>query len=211
MMFKQIVNETLASQDNSFELPQIDRDTIKIKKQNYKKSQEEEKKKEDFSTYISTIFYIFTSNSPSPITSSSDITSVLSQTTQKIISAISTQDPTTLNSLSKSGEAILEQLKEVEVPEDLVDLHIKAMQYALYAESLKDLIQPNANDPILDIVNLSRISSFIQSLSSFASDAQSKLDEYDVSYGDIQDKMKDMGVELPGLDALSKITNSVAK
>ncbi|MFA7319288.1 MAG: hypothetical protein WC022_01690 [Parcubacteria group bacterium] len=208
---QKIVNDALDSKDTSVTLPQIDPATIHTKKQNYSKSTAEEKKKEDFFDYITSVIYIFTSNSSVPITSASDITSAASQTAQQILYSLSSQDPTALNNLSTSGEAILGQLQEMEVPEDLVDLHIKAMQYATYAKDLKDSIKANPNDPMANIVNYSKIGAFIQSLSSFASDAQGELDKYDVSYDDIQARAKSMGIDLPSIDALNDLSTSVSK
>lgn len=205
-----IVNGALNSKDTTVTLPQIDPETIHTKEQNYSASTATEKKKEDFYTYIITVMYIFTSNSSTPITSSTDITSALSQTTQQILSSLSSQDPAALNSLSKSGEAILGQLQEVEVPEDLVDLHIKAMQYATYAKDLKDSIKSNPDDPMADIVNYSKIGAFVQSLSAFATDAQSKLNEYDVSYEDIQNRVKGLGIDLPNIDDLDVVSTSIS-
>jgi len=208
---QKIVNGALDSKNISVTLPQIDPATVHVKKQNYSKSTAAEKEKEDFYNYITSIVYIFTSNSSVPITSASDITSAVSQTAQQILSSLSSQDPTALNNLSTSGEAILNQLQDMEVPEDLVDLHIKAMQYATYAKDLKDSIKSNPDDPMSDIVNYSKIGAFIQSLSSFASDAQGKLDKYDVSYDDIQAKVKDMGIDLPNVDDLDTISTSISK
>lgn len=205
-----IVSGALDSQNSAVTLPEIDRATIHIKEQNYSTATATEKKKADFFNYITSVFYIITSNSSTPITSSTDITSSLSQTAQQILASLSTQNPTALNDLSKSGEAILGQLKDVEVPEDLVDLHIKAMQYATYAKDLKDSIKSNPEDPVSDIVNYSKIGAFVQSLSSFASDAQIKLNEYDVSYSDIQDKIKGLGVELPSIDDLNTISSAIS-
>lgn len=205
-----IVNGALDSKSSAVTMPEIDPATIHIKEQNYSKATATEKKKEDFYTYITAVMYIFTSNSSTPITSSTDITSALSQTAQQILSSLSSQDPAALNDLSKSGEAILGQLQEVEVPEDLVDLHIKAMQYATYAKDLKDSIKSNPDDPMSDIVNYSKIGAFVQSLSGFASDAQSKLDEYDVSYEDIQDRAKGLGIDLPNIDDLEAVSTSVS-
>ncbi len=206
-----IVDEALTSQNQNVDLPQIDKSTIHIKKQDYPKSQREAKKKEDFSEYIAKVFYIFTSNSPLPITSSSDITSAMTQVVQQIISSLSTQNSSSLNSLSTSGETILKQLGEMEVPEDLVDLHIKAMQYATYSASLKDMVNTDQTDPLASVVNFSKIGAFVQSLSSFSSDAQSKLDEYDVDYSDIQDKVKSLGVELPNIEDLDSASSAISK
>ncbi|GEM_PF-297177 len=207
---QKIVTDSLGVQDKPVALPEIDPATIHIKKQDYKESQKKELMKEDFSNYIAKVFYIFASNSPTPITSASDMTSTMMKTAEQLIAAISTQNPAAMEGISKSGATILGQLKEVEVPADLVDLHIKALQYAMYAQGLKDLIKPNAEDPLSTVVNFSQIGSFIQSLSSFFNDAQTKMAQYDVSYEDIQAKMKGFGVELPALTDISGVANAIS-
>ncbi len=205
---QQTVNDSLGSSEASFTLPQIDPTTIKKKVQNYSADQADKKKKEDFVTYISTILYIMASNSPVPITSSTDATSAFSQMAQKVISSVSTQDSSDLDSLSKSGQAMLEQIQEVEVPADLIDLHIKALQYATYAQNLKDLIKPNPSDPMYSLVNYSKIAAFVESLSSFATEAQAETDKYNVDYSDIQSKVKSMGADIPNLEDIIKLSTS---
>jgi len=83
------------------------------------------------------------------------------------MSAIDSRDSSSLDDLSKSGDKMLEQLKEVEVPADLVDLHLKAMNFASLAQQMKSSLKPNAADPLSDIVSLSKLDAFVQSLSEF--------------------------------------------
>lgn len=205
----QVTNELLSTQNATVALPQIDTSKFKIKKQDYPKSQAEEMKKEDFINYISTILYIMASNSPIPITSSTDASSAMTQTIQKVMLSLSTQDPSSLDSLSKSGQAMLEQFQAVEVPEDLVDMHVKVLQYATYAQNLKSLIKFNPNDPLSNIINYSKIATFVQSLANFTDSTQSETEKYDVSYSDIQNKVKSMGADIPNLEDFINMSNSL--
>jgi len=179
-----ILDNALNPQDTEVVLPEISKDDFKIIKQDYKKLSAEkrkEKMKEDFISYATALSYIFSTNSPKPITSSSDLTSVLNYFGQQIVSAISTRNPAVLKSLSQSGERMLEQMKEVEVPEDLVDLHIKGTQFAKYAMQLQTSLAPNEEDPFTDILNLSRVQSLVSVTENFAFELGSKLTEYGFS------------------------------
>ena len=209
-----LVDESLGTQNSTFSedsLPTVDMTKIKIKKQNYSKLSDKkalEKKKEDFLDYVTAVFYIFSSNSPKPITSISDMPSFFSDMTKLVMSAISNRDPKQLQSLADSQTKILEQLNDVEVPEEMVDTHVKALQFALYAQQIPDLIKPKENDPMGDISNLSKIESYITSLSSFVMSLQDDLTKYNLTYdSDIKKRLNDLGIETP--DAVDSFFNTV--
>lgn len=201
---QQMVSDALGSDLEDPALPEISKEDIEIKEQDYSdlsEDEQKEKKKEDFSDYIVSVFYIFSSNSPKPLTSSSDIMSVSADISQEIINALSTQDMSSLSELSESGERMLDQLKDVEVPEELVDIHLKALAYAQYAKGLETSIQPNADDPVSSMVQLSKVEGLISSLMGFADDVQQKFSEYDLTFdSDLNEKIKDMGIDLSGSD-----------
>jgi hypothetical protein len=119
------------------------------------------------------------------------------QLAQQVMGALDSKSTSSLDSLSSSGDKILEEMKDVEVPEEMVDTHIKAMQFAYYAKNLKDLIQPNADDPLKDIADLSQIKGFISSFTAFIDDAQSKFEKYNIDTEDktLQKKLKDYGID----------------
>lgn len=196
---------------NSFSadsLPAIDKKDLKIKKQNYGPSDSDkakEKKKEDFINYIAAVGYIMSSNSPEPVTSISDMTSVSTSITQKIVSALVNRDSQSLEDLNKSGDKMFAQLKEVEIPEELVDTHVKALRFALYAKELEKYVPENPTDPLGDIANFGKIEAFISVLSQFIDDVQTDFDKYGVSYDDQEfiDKMKDYGIDI-NKDDISK-------
>jgi hypothetical protein len=205
---KSLVGDAINSSSQTDDLPQIKDSDIKTKEQNYKGSESKikSKKKEDFINYITAVFYIISSNSPHPITSNTDITGVISQVSQEITSAMISRDTSSLNNLNQSGQKILEQLKEVEVPQELVDTHKKALAYAMYSQKLKEYVTPNPEDPLKDIANFSKITAFISNLTQFSTDIQVKFTEYDISYDDtIKNKIKSYGIEPPNVDEAALI------
>lgn len=203
---QEIINSSLLGQSVEDEMPEISEDDIKIKKQNYGKlssAKAQEKKKEDFTDYLSAVLYILASNSPKPLTSANNIPTVINQITQQIVTAISLRKAENVEDLKKSGEKIAEQLKEVEVPEDLIETHIKILQYTQHMTSLQDLMKTDSEDPLASLVNYSKIQAFVGSLFDFYESLQSKLEEYDIKYEDIQDNIKKYGIELPESDEAS--------
>lgn len=194
-----LVDEMTNPDSSAITLPDMKEEDIKIKKQKYgslSEAEAEEKRKEDFSNYITAVFYIFSSNSPRPITSADDITTITSQISQEIISALDSRSSETLSDLNQSGQKIMEQLKDVEVPEELVSIHIKAYQYALYAQQLESLMTPDSEDPLQEIANFSKISAFVSSLSDFSAEVEKKFSEYGLTYDQsIKDKLEKLGIE----------------
>jgi len=196
---KDLVSQSLAD-NTSVSLPtDITKKDIKIKKEDFSglsKEEVQKKKKEDFINYITAVFYILSSNSPKPLTSSSDITSVTSQIVQEVTDAITSRNTQPIQDLSQSGEKILAQLKDIEVPKDLVDIDLKALQFAEYAQNMEQYIKPT-NDPLSDIANFSKMDGLIENLLSFSQDVQNKFSEYGITYNsDIKNKLKDYGLNI---------------
>jgi hypothetical protein len=193
-----MIDESLDSENSDIQIPEIKKNDFKIKKQNYGSLSDEkakEKRKEDFLNYTTAVFYILSSNSPKPLTSSANFVNIMSDMTQKITSAFTSGDASSLDDLNKSGEKIIQQLKEVEIPEEMADTHIKVLQFAYYAKNLEKYIQSNASDPMGDIANLSKVEGFISALASFSDDIGKKFDEYGIKYDSVlQDKLKGYGI-----------------
>jgi hypothetical protein len=207
---KSIISDSVGKSFSESDLPSIDPSEIKIEKQNYTGTTEQIKsqKKEDFINYMSAVFYIFSSSSPKPITNSDDLTTFSNYVIQTITASLTTRDSSGLTELSQSGQKMLDQLKDVEVPEDVLDIHVKALKFAKYAIALKPEVDANASDPLGDLVNISKMESFAEALVSFSTEAQTKFDEYGVSYDDaIKGKLETLGVTAPKLDE-SAVTNT---
>lgn len=190
------INQNSSSDETS---PEVDISQLNIIRQDYSgltAKRATEKEKEDFVKYIASLYYIFSSNSPQPITSSSDILKAISSTTEAIIYAISKESPQAVRDLSASGEKISEQLKKMEVPEKLVDLHVKAITYADNTATLQKYISPTTDDPVKKLVNLGKLQGFIESLSSFSEEVDARMDQYGVSYDDpaVKDRLNKLGL-----------------
>ncbi len=206
-------NSTISEDD----LPPYDPKEVKIKKQNYANLGTEKakaKKKEDCIDYLTAIAFIFTSNSPEPVTKLPDATNMFSKITTAITTAITTQSNSGLKDLIASQQKVVEQLRAVEVPEDLVDIHVKAMRFALYSENLGTLLQTKADDPMTSIANLSKLQGFLSVFSDFSTEVENKLAEYDLTYDEaVQNKLKSYGIDAPkdlsGLESLIN-TNTTA-
>ncbi|MEK7598147.1 MAG: hypothetical protein AAB487_00215 [Patescibacteria group bacterium] len=184
---QEIIEEAMSAKVTEADLPQVSKDEIKIKKQDYAKLSATErtaKEKEDFVKYSTAIAYIISSNSTKPITSESDLKSTTDSVVQQISTAMLTRNPALLEGLSQNGEKMLNQMKEVEVPEDLVDLHVKGLAFAKYAMTLKDSLSPNLADPFSDLVKFSKMQSFGEVLLGFGSEMQSKITQYGITVSD---------------------------
>lgn len=207
---RSVVNESLSPtfETSAEEFPEVNKEDIKIKKQDFAGLSEEkiaEKKKNDFADYLVGVGYVLSSNSPVPITSTSDTTAIFSDITANVTTAISSRDANSLEKLSEGTEQTLAQLKDVTVPEDLVDTHIKTLRTVEYAQEIKDLLVPNPDDPVADIANLAKIQGFVAYIDSFSEDIAAKFDSYGLTYDDeLKSKFSSFGIALPEEDIIEQ-------
>jgi hypothetical protein len=197
-----LVDESLLSNaTKETVLPEINREDLNIKKQDYAKysaAKATAKRKEDFSNYITGVFYILSSNSPRPITSETSLDNVFNSLFQEIIQALTLRDTSSLEKLNASGEKIQEQMLEIEVPEELADIHIQILQLAKFSQEMEYLINPIVEDPVADMANLSQLAGLATSFLSFTSEVEAKFSEYGLVYDEnLQEKIQDLGLEIP--------------
>ena len=206
------IDEVLDNNLTEDPLPEVSISDIKILKQDYDKLSDEEKndrKREDFAKYAASMFYIISSNSPSPVTSGTDFSKIIGSLESQIISAVNSRNSSGLDNLQSSGEKMFEQIKTVEVPEELADTHIHAMRMALYAKNLKNYLNPSGNDPVGDAAKLTKIENFISEVTVFGQDISQKLSDYGISYDDdLKERLKTQGVILPEISDTETNTNS---
>ena len=208
---KAIVDESLNTQVSKDELPVVTKDELIIKKQPVLQGLTETQiaaiKKNDFADYLVGISYVLSSNSPTPITSSSDLNTLSTSVTQDFTAAIAAQNPQALKKVLGNEQKILDQMKSIPVPEDLIDTHIEALRIAKYAQNLDSLLASNQNDPMSGIANYSKAASFMDYATTFADELTTKFNTYGLTYDDsIKNKLSAYGTELPSDELIKSLT-----
>jgi len=165
-------------------LPEVDADSIKVKELSCKKLSEkkcDEKKKEDIVEYLTVIAYIFANNSPENFKTQDELEDVSDSLVNEAVAALSFGDISQLDALAENGEKMLSQIYEVEVPEEMLDIHMKAIKLAKYAASLKGELSVDPNeDPMKTISSLSKTQGLLNVIVGFVADVQGKAVEYGI-------------------------------
>ncbi len=178
----EIINQTMGEEITFENLPEIDEDTIKILNQDYSNLSEEardEKEKEDATQYLTAVGYIIVTNSPQSIGTEEDVSSFQNE----ILSYVSefSNDTSTIpeyfNDLADKGESMLDQLKDIEVPESLLEYHVKGLQLANYAISLKDQHEDTSEDPVSTAIYLSKGYNLLALTQSLFQETKDKIEE----------------------------------
>ncbi len=165
--------QKITAQELAFEdLPEVDESEIKIKKQKYGKlSAEEREQRElrDAQEYLVSVAYLLITNSPREINSGKDLESFSSDLIKRTSSlSYNLYDTSYFEDLAARGEKVLEQLKDIEVPEKQLELHKKGLKLAKFAASLKDTAKPDPTDPIKTIANFSKIQNILSLSNEYA-------------------------------------------
>ncbi len=180
-IIQKTASETLTFDD----LPKVDESEIKIKEQNYSKLSDEkraEREKEDALEYLTAVSYILLNNLPQKISSEKDIENFANNIVSQVENFSSNlSDISYFEDLVNKGQGILDQLREVEVPEKFLSLHKKGLQLATYAISLEDKAKPDPNDPISTIVNLSKVQNLLNLTMSFTEETGSEFEKLGIS------------------------------
>lgn len=176
----QSVQSILDQSNQEIILPEVDMSTIKIKhlSKSLKGSKREEQEKEDAVEYLTVIAYILANNSPKKFHDENDLSSVLTSLGTESLSAITLGNTKYLEELSKKGEKTLEEINDVEVPEKMLDVHVKAIKMVKYSMQLKDETKIDGeSDPIGQIASLSKVQGFLGVASEFSQEVYGKLNE----------------------------------
>ncbi len=170
-------------------LPTVSIDEIQVRsltKKEKKLSASDRKKVEEehIVEYLTSMAYILANNSPTTFQTEDQLESLASDVADQSNNALLLGDFSYISDLSKNGERMLEQIREVEVPEAMIDMHLKALQMAKYAMSLKEelmAMKNNVDDPLKNIATLSKIQGFLSVSSVFASEFGTKLTSYGIT------------------------------
>lgn len=179
---EKVVQDSVDVSSQVPKLPDVDISRIKIKDQTYTGSSEEERKekiREDAAKYLSAISYIILLQFPQISSGNNEEDSLALMETsfigimQSFISGKSEQ----IDALAESGKKATEQMFDVEVPESLLEVHIRGIQFAQYAQELKKNITVNPGDPLKSISNLSVAQGFLVSVQAFFSEVEKQFSD----------------------------------
>lgn len=177
------VQKILSGNTEEVTLPEVDIKDIKIKKapsKNLSDKKRAAEEKKDVLEYLTVMSYLIANNSPKAFHTEDDMAEIFSSLSSDSISALASGNMQYLNELSKRGEKMLEETKDIEVPEAMLDVHVKALKMAKYAAQLKSELKPTQDDPISQIATLSKAQGFISAAMSFSDEVNQKLQEYGI-------------------------------
>lgn len=171
---KTFIDSSLANELSPINIDSIqttENATLKIKSQKYASLSSAEKKEQlqkDAMEYINQVIYLLVSNAPTPIVTENDL-SAFQEDFMNRLSDFST--PANLIYFSDLGdrlELFSQQLSSLEVPETMLNLHIKFRKLINGTLFLKDLSSSSTpNDPMGTIVSLTKIKDIINLFTDF--------------------------------------------
>lgn len=162
------------------DLPEIDDEDILIKKQAYDDLSKEErasKIKEDTLEYVTKVVYVLASHMPGAITEPEDLEALAEDMMGGIMTSIESGDAQYFDDLIEKGERALLELGAIEVPENMLDSHKKAIQLFQYASTLPEELESSDTDPLANVVVLSKMQGIFSALSSFAKQVDADMKE----------------------------------
>lgn len=175
----QAVANVLAQTNQEIELPEVSVENLKIKEVSNKLDEEEKaaQKKEDTIEYLTTVSYIILSNSPSPIRSDMELGGFLQRASQEVLLSVATGNYSMINTLGTKTEAVLKEIETVEVPENMVDTHLKAVQVVKFLGSMGEKIKSLnlSDDPIGQMAELAKVQGAMLEVQNFVYESQQKL------------------------------------
>lgn len=174
------VQNIMSQSDQEIILPEIDMATIKIKKVSEKLKGKDRvaQEKEDSIEYLTVMAYVLANNFPKKFRTQNDFASMLTSFGTESMTAITLGNTKYLEDLAKSGKKILAETKDIEVPETMIDVHVKAIKMAQYSMTLKDEVKTGGEtDPMGTIASLSKVQGFFGVVADFSQEIFGRLDD----------------------------------
>jgi len=162
------LGQTLTVED----LPAIDTSKIKILKQDYSTLSDSERKQKEFidaAVYIKKIVYLLASNAPAPVLTATDFAAFKKDFYSHLATLAASNDASSFEYFSDLGnrlEVVINQSYDIEVPETMLDLHVKFLRIANGLLTLSDSSQ-NISDSLNKVALLSKISAYTKLISDF--------------------------------------------
>jgi glycerophosphoryl diester phosphodiesterase len=179
----QITQGALQTVDVTKDLPEIKDSDINIlpevKDKNLSADDIKAKQKAEIEKYLSQSAFILASNSPFAVGQPNDLQTNLNTESANLISALASGDTSKVDAYAQKAQAGIDQMKKIEVPYVLKDIHKSTLQLAIYTLNLKSSLAISASDPMKSLAAVSSLQSVAQS----ATKLQEEFSQILTSYG----------------------------
>ena len=186
--FDQVAEKSLEKADIIQDFPEIRDEEIKIlppvNNEDLEPDKVKEKQKQEIQKYLASLAFIFASNSPFAVDSSSELESNLTAESNTLLNALNTGDKETIDSYAQKAQTAINQMKNVEVPFVLKDAHKSILALSIYTVGLKDKVFTDTNDPVKSLLALSSLQAVAEASLKTQEKIESVLNEYGISFID---------------------------
>lgn len=179
-----IVQSALSQNDVSQNLPEVSDAELKIlspvEDKNLNADEIKEKQKKEIEKYLSSLAFIFATNAPFPVEEPGNFAASLETESDNLFSSIVSGDKEKIASYAEKCEKGIEQVKNLETPFVMKDIHKSALQLSLYVLSFKDSVAVGSGDPIKSLAALTSLQTTSESVLNLQSRLQDVMDEYGI-------------------------------
>ncbi len=176
-----VMENIMAVSGEEVVLPEIDTAAIKVKKISAKLSEEERKEqnRQDVIEYLTLTSYILISNAPVQIRDTQALKSFTMDAGSKMVAGLLSGNYDYLDTIEERGKKALDEVSNVEVPESMIDTHVKTIKMLTFASNLKQSIKVTTrpDDPLGQMYMFSKAQGFLMSLGGFMQETQGKLSD----------------------------------
>lgn len=179
----QVTQGALQTVDLTKNMPEVKDSDInllpEVKGKNLSADDIKAKQKTEIETYLSQSAFVLASNSPFAIAKPEDLQTNLNTEGANLIAALSSGDASKIDAYAQKAQTSIDQMKKIETPYLLKDIHKSALQLALYTLSLKDQVSLNSTDPMKSLAAVSSL----QAVAQKATDLQDQFSKILSDYG----------------------------
>ncbi len=177
------VENIMAQSDQEIILPEVSLEEITVKEldDTLKGTKRADQEREDAIEYLTVMAYILANNSPKKLHGENDLFSMLTSIGEDSITAITLGNQNYLEDISRVGERILSETKDIAVPESMLGIHAQALKMARYSIQLKDEVKAGrTDDPLGKIASLSKVQGFLGVIADFSQEIYGALSDFGI-------------------------------
>ncbi len=183
--FDTITQNALQTVDIEKELPEIREDEMKIlpaiDDKGLDETEKKEKQKSEIEKYFASLAFVFASNAPFPVDQPENLNASIGTEQENLLAAMMSGDQGKIDDYARRARTGIEQIKKVEVPYILKDVHKSALQLSIYTLGLKDKLAIDPSDPMKNLAALSSLQAVAESTLKLQAQLKEIADEYGIS------------------------------